>query len=128
VESDTADGATKVNDSATLAYMKSTFMDHYNNNRQPFGLYTHPIHVSVRFLVSLTRKPDPNSQIAHQLSVPGSTVTNSTISMINAFLDWAQMQPNGMSTSFFPSPLLLTPFTHSLDRVKRPTPRLGPQP
>lgn len=71
---DAANGDNKVNDSATLAYMKSTFMDHYNGNRQPFGLYTHPIHVS--------------------LSVPGATISNSTINMINAFLDWAQLQPD----------------------------------
>ncbi|TFY78825.1 hypothetical protein EWM64_g5184 [Hericium alpestre] len=71
---DTADGNTAVNDSATLEFMKSTFSAHYGNNRQPFGLYTHPIHVS--------------------RSVPGATVSNSTIAMINAFLDWAQEQNN----------------------------------
>ncbi|KAI0319550.1 hypothetical protein OF83DRAFT_1082191 [Amylostereum chailletii] len=71
---DNANGQTTVNDSATLEYMKNTFTAHYNGNRQPIGLYTHPIHVS--------------------RSVPGSTVTNSTINMINAFLDWAQQQPN----------------------------------
>jgi hypothetical protein len=47
---DAANGASAVNDSATLEYMKSTFMDHYNGQRQPFGIYTHPIHVSVRSL------------------------------------------------------------------------------
>ena len=45
--SDTANGASEVNDTATLEYLKSTFMAHYNGKRQPFGLYTHPIHVSV---------------------------------------------------------------------------------
>lgn len=25
-------------------WYQSTFMDHYNGNRQPFGLYNHPIH------------------------------------------------------------------------------------
>lgn len=44
---DAANGASSVNDSATLDYMKNTFTAHYNNNRQPIGLYTHPIHLSV---------------------------------------------------------------------------------
>ncbi|KAA1467878.1 hypothetical protein DENSPDRAFT_833028 [Dentipellis sp. KUC8613] len=69
---DTANGANTVNDSATLEYMKSTFTAHYTNNRQPIGLYTHPIHLSTTY--------------------PGSTVSNSTIQMINSFLDWAQNQ------------------------------------
>jgi hypothetical protein len=47
--SDAANGNLKSNDTATLEYMQKTFTDHYNNNRQPIGLYTHPIHVSVRF-------------------------------------------------------------------------------
>ncbi|KAG6855526.1 hypothetical protein H0H87_001566 [Tephrocybe sp. NHM501043] len=71
---DAANGATKVNNTATLDYMKKTFTDHYNNNRQPIGLYTHPIHVS--------------------RSYPGSTVQQDMIDMINAFLDWAQEQQN----------------------------------
>lgn len=45
-----------------------------NGNRQPFGLYSHPIHVA------------PN--------VPGVVTPNSTIAMINEFLDWAQTQQN----------------------------------
>ena len=28
--------------------MQNTFLAHYNGNRQPFGLYTHPIHTAVR--------------------------------------------------------------------------------
>ena len=44
---DTANGQSEVNYTATLEYMKNTFTAHYNANRQPFGLYTHPIHVSV---------------------------------------------------------------------------------
>jgi len=71
---DAANGATAVNNSATLAYMKSTFTDHYNGNRQPFGLYTHPIHLSK--------------------TVPGTLVTQDMIDMINDFLDWAQAQQN----------------------------------
>jgi hypothetical protein len=73
---DTADGQSAVNDSATLAYMKSTFLDHYNGQRQPFGLYTHPIHLATNY--------------------PGVTPLTSTINMINEFLDWAQGQPNGL--------------------------------
>ncbi|VDC06726.1 unnamed protein product [Peniophora sp. CBMAI 1063] len=71
---DMANGQNEVNDTATLEYMKNTFTAHYNANRQPFGLYTHPIHVST--------------------TVPGATVSNSTINMINQFLDWAQQQQN----------------------------------
>jgi hypothetical protein len=72
---DTANGNSVVNDTATLEYMKSTFTDHYNGNRQPFGLYTHPIHVAKDY--------------------PGVPAPTSTINMINQFLDWAQSQPNG---------------------------------
>ncbi|KAG6916870.1 hypothetical protein DXG01_004851 [Tephrocybe rancida] len=71
---DMANGGTKVNNTATLAYMKNTFTDHYNGNRQPIGLYTHPIHLSTTY--------------------PGSTVSKEMIDMINAFLDWAQEQQN----------------------------------
>ncbi|KJA28359.1 hypothetical protein HYPSUDRAFT_155525 [Hypholoma sublateritium FD-334 SS-4] len=71
---DAANGASAVNDSATLAYMQSTFTDHYNGNRQPIGLYTHPIHLSTTY--------------------PGVNPSKSTIGMINAFLDWAQQQQN----------------------------------
>lgn len=71
---DTANGENKVDDAATLAYMKSTFTDHYNGNRQPIGLYTHPIHLSTTY--------------------PGVNPPISTINMINQFLDWAQEQDN----------------------------------
>ncbi|KAI0333980.1 hypothetical protein GY45DRAFT_1243330 [Cubamyces sp. BRFM 1775] len=71
---DAANGENSVNDTATLEYMKNTFTAHYKGKRQPFGLYTHPIHVST--------------------TVPGATVSNSTIQMINDFIDWAQEQPN----------------------------------
>jgi hypothetical protein len=71
---DPANGASKVNDSATMEYMKNTFTAHYNGNRQPIGLYTHPIHLSTTY--------------------PGVNPSNSTIQMINAFLDWAQEQSN----------------------------------
>ncbi|KAI0001863.1 hypothetical protein BJV77DRAFT_970038 [Russula vinacea] len=67
---DPADGATTVDDNATLTYMQNTFLAHYNGNRQPFGLYTHPIHTATTY--------------------PGVETSNSTIDMINAFLDWAQ--------------------------------------
>lgn len=71
---DAANGDSKVDDEATLEYMKSTFTDHYKNNRQPIGLYTHPIHVAP--------------------SYPGVKTPQKTIDMINAFLDWAQEQQN----------------------------------
>lgn len=44
---DAANGASTVNDTATFDYMKNTFTAHYTGNRQPIGLYTHPIHLSV---------------------------------------------------------------------------------
>ncbi|KAJ6617434.1 hypothetical protein B0H10DRAFT_2033369 [Mycena sp. CBHHK59/15] len=59
---------------ATLEYMQNTFTAHYNGNRQPIGLYTHPIHLSTTY--------------------PGVNPSNSTINMINQFLDWAQVQQN----------------------------------
>ncbi|ETW86638.1 carbohydrate esterase family 4 protein [Heterobasidion irregulare TC 32-1] len=89
---DAANGASAVNDSATLEYMKSTFTAHYNGNRQPIGLYTHPIHVS--------------------LTYPGSTASKSTVAMINTFLDWAQQQPN----------VWIVSSEQLLDWVQNPTP------
>jgi hypothetical protein len=71
---DTANGENKVDDQATLDYMKDTFTAHYNSNRQPIGLYTHPIHLSTTY--------------------PGVEASKSTINMINQFLDWAQNQQN----------------------------------
>jgi peptidoglycan/xylan/chitin deacetylase (PgdA/CDA1 family) len=62
------------NASAVLNWMKNTFTAHYNGNRQPFGLYTHPIHVATGY--------------------PGIPDPTATIAMINNFLDWAQQQPN----------------------------------
>ncbi|KAF8215642.1 hypothetical protein K438DRAFT_1561140 [Mycena galopus ATCC 62051] len=69
---DKANGESAVNDTATLEYMQATFMAHYNGNRQPIGLYTHPIHLSTTY--------------------PGVDPSNSTINMINQFLDWVQVQ------------------------------------
>ncbi|KAK0434839.1 hypothetical protein EV421DRAFT_1280099 [Armillaria borealis] len=71
---DIADGNSQPNDTATLEFMKNTFIAHYNGNRQPFGLYTHPIHLARGY--------------------PGVPVPTSTINMINEFLDWAQEQQN----------------------------------
>ncbi|KAF9567743.1 hypothetical protein CPC08DRAFT_680400 [Agrocybe pediades] len=71
---DAANGQSTVDDAATLDYMKKTFTAHYNGNRQPIGLYTHPIHLS--------------------LTYPGVNAPKSTIAMINNFLDWAQEQQN----------------------------------
>jgi hypothetical protein len=80
---DNPDGQNAINDTATLAYMKQTFLDHYNGNRQPFGLYTHPIHLATNY--------------------PGVPAPTSTIKMINQFLDWAQTQPNGQCVQCFQS-------------------------
>jgi hypothetical protein len=72
---DMANGATKINNTATLEYMKSTFTAHYKASRQPIGLYTHPIHTAKNY--------------------PGVQVPTGLIEMINQFLDWAQEQDNG---------------------------------
>lgn len=48
--SDPANGATTPNDTVTLEYMQKTFNDHYNGNRQPIGVYTHPLHLAVCIL------------------------------------------------------------------------------
>ncbi|KIO07090.1 hypothetical protein M404DRAFT_137803 [Pisolithus tinctorius Marx 270] len=69
---DAADGDSTVNNTATLDYMKNTFTAHYNGNKQPIGLYTHPIHIS--------------------LTYPGSDASTANINMINEFLDWVQEQ------------------------------------
>lgn len=53
-----------------LNWMKSTFLTHYNGNRQPFGLYTHPIHLATGY--------------------PGVPSPTALINMVNQFLDWAQ--------------------------------------
>ena len=81
MRSDVPAGYTEINDTATLEYMKATFTDHYNGNRQPVGLYTHPVHLSTTY--------------------PGVNPSNSTINMINEFLDWAQEQQDGASLSLF---------------------------
>ncbi|KAK0551057.1 hypothetical protein OC846_003435 [Tilletia horrida] len=52
-----------------LKWMKNTFLDHYNTNRQPFGLYSHPIHLATGY--------------------PGLADPTAMINMINSFLDWA---------------------------------------
>ncbi|KAF7369457.1 hypothetical protein MVEN_00275300 [Mycena venus] len=47
---DNANGESKINDTAMLEYMQDTFMKHYNRNRQPIGLYMHPIHLLTTYL------------------------------------------------------------------------------
>jgi len=69
---DSANGESQPNDTATLEYMQATFTAHYTGNRQPIGLYTHPIHLSTTY--------------------PGVNPSLSTINMINQFIDWAQNQ------------------------------------
>ena len=62
------------NTAAALTWYRNTFQAHYDNNRQPFGLYQHPIHLAVGY----PGVPDPLEERA----------------MINEFLDYAQQQPN----------------------------------
>ncbi|KAM0749461.1 hypothetical protein T439DRAFT_343434 [Meredithblackwellia eburnea MCA 4105] len=53
-----------------LNWLKDSFLSHYNGNRQPFGLYTHPIHLAVNY--------------------PGLADPIAMRDMINTFLDWTQ--------------------------------------
>jgi len=62
------------NTSAVFKWLQNNFASHYNGNRQPFGLYTHPIHIATGY--------------------PGVADPTATINMINSFLDWAQNQAN----------------------------------
>lgn len=55
--------------SNVLGWMQNTFMDHYNGNKQPFGLYSHPIHIATDY--------------------PGATGLQPMIDAINRFLDFA---------------------------------------
>ncbi|KAG6330481.1 hypothetical protein ID866_8608 [Astraeus odoratus] len=108
---DTANGASVVNDSATLEYMKNTFTAHYNGNRQPIGLYTHPIHLSTTY--------------------PGVEVSNSTIDMINEFLDWAQEQQdvwivsNAQLLAWVQNPVPVSQL-NTVEALKCPTPDVDP--
>ncbi|PWO00075.1 hypothetical protein FA09DRAFT_328198 [Tilletiopsis washingtonensis] len=52
-----------------LGWMQNTFLDHYNNNKQPFGMYSHPIHIATGY--------------------PGLGDPTQTVNMLNRFLDFA---------------------------------------
>lgn len=60
--------------SAVLSWLQNTFLEHYEHNRQPFGIYTHPIHLATGY--------------------PGVRDPTAQITMINQFLDWAQTHNN----------------------------------
>lgn len=53
-----------------LDWLKHTFLSHYNGNRQPFGIYTHPVHLATGY-----------PGLADPLAIR-STLAN--------FLDWIQ--------------------------------------
>jgi hypothetical protein len=57
--------------SKTLEALKATFTDHYNAQKQPFGMYSHPIHISTTY---------PGAPTA---------VNNAIVSTLNQFLDFA---------------------------------------
>ncbi|EJD35732.1 hypothetical protein AURDEDRAFT_117259 [Auricularia subglabra TFB-10046 SS5] len=66
-----AEAGGKIEDVVT--WMQNTFNDHYKNaNRQPFGIYTHPIHFAS--------------------NVPGQPPQPKIVKAINDFLDWVQQQ------------------------------------
>lgn len=52
-----------------LSWLKANFLDHYNGQKQPFGLYFHPIHLATTY--------------------PGLSADTSMIDATNKFLDWA---------------------------------------
>ncbi|KDE02386.1 hypothetical protein MVLG_07058 [Microbotryum lychnidis-dioicae p1A1 Lamole] len=60
--------------SEVLAWLRSSFLSHYSGNRQPFGLYTHPIHLAVNY--------------------PGLTNPTAQREMLQEFLDWVQTFPD----------------------------------
>ncbi|KAF8844200.1 hypothetical protein BDN67DRAFT_810132 [Paxillus ammoniavirescens] len=108
---DTANGASTVNDTATLEYMKSTFTAHYSGNRQPIGLYTHPIHLSTTY--------------------PGVDPPNSTIQMVNQYLDWLQEQQdvwivsNEQLLAWVQNPVPVSQLD-TIEALKCPTPDVDP--
>ncbi|KZV90702.1 hypothetical protein EXIGLDRAFT_750510 [Exidia glandulosa HHB12029] len=82
--------------SKVLGWMQNAFTDHYKNaQRQPFGIYTHPIHFAS--------------------SVPGQAPQPQVVKAINDFLNWAQpQQPNGAN--------LTSGGTGTSDDTSSPTP------
>ncbi|KAF8198263.1 hypothetical protein K438DRAFT_1967004 [Mycena galopus ATCC 62051] len=108
---DAPNGEDHVDDAATLAYMQDTFTKHYTGDRQPIGLYTHPIHLSTTY--------------------PGVDPPQSTIDMINQFLDWAQVQPNVWIVSneqllaWVKDPVPISQL-NSVDALKCSTPKVDP--
>nr|CRX79102.1 hypothetical protein ls5930a1_00137 [Leucosporidium scottii] len=62
------------NVSDVVEWMKSSFLTHYNGNRQPFGIYSHPIHLAVGY--------------------PGVTDPIAMREAIKGFLDWLQTHDN----------------------------------
>jgi len=78
-----------------LRWYQNTFNMHYNGNRQPFGLYQHPIHLAIGETI-------PFHQSYHFLTdkarsfpgYPGLKDPDNERRMINQFLDWAQQQQN----------------------------------
>ncbi|GAA5973519.1 hypothetical protein JCM11641_007095 [Rhodosporidiobolus odoratus] len=57
-----------------LSWLKWSFLTHYEGNRQPFGLYSHPIHLAVNY--------------------PGVTNPDNIRNMLQNFLDWVQTHEN----------------------------------
>lgn len=123
------DPANGANDAATLAYMMNTFTAHYNGNRQPIGLYTHPVHLSVRLLIIVWRFIGCSSIL--QTTYPGVNPSSSTINMINQYLDWVQGQQgvwivsNAQLLAWVQNPTPLSQLD-SFAPLKCPTPNINP--
>ncbi|GAA6046833.1 hypothetical protein JCM3770_005666 [Rhodotorula araucariae] len=62
------------NPAEVLEWLKYSFLTHYEGNRQPFGLYSHPIHLAVGY-------PGVDDPIAMR-------------EMLQEFLDWVQSHDN----------------------------------
>ncbi|KAI5477686.1 chitin deacetylase [Pseudohyphozyma bogoriensis] len=62
------------NASTVLPWLKNTFLSHYEGNRQPFGLYLHPIHLAINY--------------------PGLVDPDEMRALYVEFLDWVQTMPD----------------------------------
>ncbi|KAF8131521.1 hypothetical protein EV363DRAFT_1398616 [Boletus edulis] len=106
---DPANGASTVNDIATLEYMMNVVISHYNGNRQLIGLYMHPIHLSLRL----------------SLTYPGVDVPTSTINTINQSNKTYGIVSNEQLLAWVQNPVPIFQL-NTFDRLKCPIPDMNP--
>ncbi|KAF8435710.1 hypothetical protein L210DRAFT_3613529 [Boletus edulis BED1] len=102
---DPENGAPTVNDIATLEYMMNVVISHYNGNRQPIGLYMHPIHLS--------------------LTYPGVDVPTSTINTINQSNKTYGIVSDEQLLAWVQNPVPIFQL-NTFDRFKCPIPDINP--